>query len=433
MHGYKKGNYSGTAAHFGSGLQNWELFNHMFRNNLTIVGGGHRTIGANGGWMAGGGHGNLASFYGLAADQALELHVVTADGRYVIADEFQNTDLFYALRGGGGSTYGVVTSVIVKTYPPITLITSYLSIASNPPPDTNTRARLAPLDPSTHYVNNTERFWSALAIYFRFKPSVVLARGTDWDYLYPLGNGSYSFRARTVYPNTTAASAAQRLQPLYDAFALAGFNFTLNRTELLPAPYAGTALTPSSPATGGLQNTRYRSRLIPHANWATESIFSRTFSAIRSAVQDGNLTLHGLSIGPSASVAGSPGVTSAVHPAWRSNVLHLCFITVQPSGLSPSQAREEESQVQRYMKPIRELTPGSGSYINEGDPGEPEWQESFFGANYGRLEGIKKRRDPWGVFWAPTTVGSDGWEVVSLDGYPGSQNGRLCRAKAGGE
>lgn len=39
---------------------------------------------------------------------------VTPDGCFVIADESQNTDLFWALRGGSGGTFGIVTSVTVK-------------------------------------------------------------------------------------------------------------------------------------------------------------------------------------------------------------------------------------------------------------------------------------------------------------------------------
>lgn len=101
---YTQGNYSGKAVHFASGLEAWELFNHMFQNNITVVAPGGRTVGANGGWFAGGGHGNLASYYGLASDQALEIHVVTADGQFLVVNPEKHEDLFYALRGGGGST-----------------------------------------------------------------------------------------------------------------------------------------------------------------------------------------------------------------------------------------------------------------------------------------------------------------------------------------
>lgn len=101
---YSIGEYTGMAVHYGAGLETWELFNYMAENNITVPAAGGRTVGANGGWFASGGHGNLASLYGLGCDQALEIHAVTADGRFVVANSEENEDLFYALRGGGGST-----------------------------------------------------------------------------------------------------------------------------------------------------------------------------------------------------------------------------------------------------------------------------------------------------------------------------------------
>jgi FAD/FMN-containing dehydrogenase len=41
----------------------------------------------------------------LGADQVLDLKVVTADGRYVTANPQTNQDLFFAMRGGGGSMF----------------------------------------------------------------------------------------------------------------------------------------------------------------------------------------------------------------------------------------------------------------------------------------------------------------------------------------
>jgi FAD/FMN-containing dehydrogenase len=69
--------------------------------NITVVAAGPGSVGANGGWFGYGGHGFLTSYYGLGSDQGLSLQVVTADGRFVTADPFTNSDLFYALRGGG--------------------------------------------------------------------------------------------------------------------------------------------------------------------------------------------------------------------------------------------------------------------------------------------------------------------------------------------
>jgi FAD/FMN-containing dehydrogenase len=435
---YEIGQYHGPAAHFGSGLETWDLFNYMFRHNITIVAGGHKSIGAGGGWMAAGGHGSLASFYGLGSDQVLELHVVTADGRYLVANPDQNKDLFFALRGGGPSTYGVVTSVIVKAYPPITTSVSFLEIACNPPPDTNTRARLAQITNATNFVNSTDRFWQALDIYFRFKPAIIDAGGVDWDYLYPLSpadsalHTAFSFRTRITHVNKTASEAAALLAPLYAAFTRAGFAFRLNRAELAPVAYVPTELQ-GPPSSLGLSTTRYRSRLLPRANWDDAGgRFNATFAAIRRAVEEGGYNFHGLSIGPTVERAGWPGADSGVNPAWRANVMHACFQTVEGQGWSRERSRLEAQRVGRYMDRLRDVSDGGGSYLNEGDPGEEGWQEAFFGGLYERLLGVKRERDPWEVFWAPTTVGSEEWEVVDESGrkegvFPGSQDGRLCR------
>lgn len=56
----------------------------------------------------GGGHGPLGPKYGLAVDNILQFRVVTAAGQILGANSVQNSDLFYALLGGGGGVYAVV-------------------------------------------------------------------------------------------------------------------------------------------------------------------------------------------------------------------------------------------------------------------------------------------------------------------------------------
>lgn len=52
--------------------------------------------------------GPLGPKYGLAVDNILQFRLVTANGTNLVANSNQNTDLFYALRGGGGGVWGVV-------------------------------------------------------------------------------------------------------------------------------------------------------------------------------------------------------------------------------------------------------------------------------------------------------------------------------------
>jgi hypothetical protein len=151
--------------------------------------------------------------------------------------------------------------------------------------------------------------------------------------------------------------------------------------------------------------------------------------SIRQVVEAGSV-FHGISMKPWVQVAGYPG-NNAVNPAFRKTIMHAdVFDFATPSFRGPTQAVIDKYAVFNVsMNKIRAATPGSGSYINEGDVQEPDWQQSFFGDNYQKLLAIKKQRDPWGLFWAPSTVGSEAWEVVGTNGPP-TQNGQLCRTNS---
>ncbi|KAI1424998.1 hypothetical protein F5Y12DRAFT_749218 [Xylaria sp. FL1777] len=128
---YQSTQYTGPAIKVGAGVEGIEAYQFAASHGLVVVGGNCPTVGFAGGFTQGGGHGPLASRYGLSADQVLEWEVVTSSGKVVTASATQNKDLFWALRGGGGGTFGVVSSLTVKAFPDTQTSLATMTILNN--------------------------------------------------------------------------------------------------------------------------------------------------------------------------------------------------------------------------------------------------------------------------------------------------------------
>jgi len=122
-----------NAVTLGAGVQWGEAFDFVEQYGRILVG-SSPSVGAAGGWVLGGGHGPLSPSYGLGIDNALQFTVVLADGYHVTANAYLYPELFWALSGGGGGTYGVVTSVTYTTYQTVSLIRAIINVEF-PTPD----------------------------------------------------------------------------------------------------------------------------------------------------------------------------------------------------------------------------------------------------------------------------------------------------------
>ncbi len=104
------------AVSVGAGCLWSEVYHKVsVENGRYVQGGGCMTVGV-GGLVLGGGFGSLSKQFGTGAANLLEAEVVTADGRVRIVNRSRDPDLFFALRGGGGGTFGVVTRLTLKTH-----------------------------------------------------------------------------------------------------------------------------------------------------------------------------------------------------------------------------------------------------------------------------------------------------------------------------
>jgi hypothetical protein len=222
-------------------------------------------------------------------------------------------------------------------------------------------------------------------------------------------------------PGKTENETFAFVQPLIDQLNAVGI--PIKNIQPVKSLSWGTTRHGEGDGPGGI---KFATRLFPRKNWEDEKLFSATMAAIRNSVE-GGYTFHGIHMRPTEAIAGYPG-NSATNPAFRDTVMHADLFDRGSADQSVQAQKDSHLRFEGYMNKIREATKGSGAYINEADWDEPGWQQSFWGNNYEKLLTIKKQRDPWGVFWARTTVGNEGWEVKTENGLPG-ENGRLCRVK----
>lgn len=88
----------GHAITAGAGMQMLDVYRQTGKMGRTVVGGNGRTV-ALGGFITDGGHSILAPRYGMAADRVVEVEIVKPNGEAVVANECEESELFWAARG----------------------------------------------------------------------------------------------------------------------------------------------------------------------------------------------------------------------------------------------------------------------------------------------------------------------------------------------
>lgn len=359
-----------------------------------------------GGYIQGGGHSPLSSLYGLAADQVLSAEVVTPGGRFVTADLEQNTDLFWAIRGGGGSTFGVLTSITVKAHPDtlVTASTFSFSVGGNNGSITS------------------ENFWTGVRNYLDYFPSLSSQGIYAYWFILSSETGPMFLMQPFWAPGKTLEETNALLAPWFAQLAALNITFTPETVQydsFYPgwlASFPLEVIEKTHVATG--------SRLFPKQNWESSSALDATFDAIKASVE-GGLIIIAFIIDPSLENGGYPD--NSANPAWRNTYSHVIQSINWAEGASVSvQLEARQNLTHGYMQRWRDVSPGAGSYLAESDILEPDFQQSFYGTFYERLLAIKKQLDPADVFFAQNAVGSESWKVVTANGLP-SGDGKLCR------
>ncbi|KAK7730020.1 hypothetical protein SLS57_001679 [Botryosphaeria dothidea] len=325
---------------------------------------------------------------GIQAEEAAE--VVEAQGLVSIAGNCPTVgiaDLYWALAGGGGSTYGVVLSMTAKLYEDVPVTGATIAFSSQ-----NV---------------TTDTYWAAIHKWPEFF-SPLLDEGISANSY--IMNTSFAIAPITAV-GKRESELSSRIEPYLTYLNASGIQYQKSVVEY-PGYYPQHRnMTPPQQ----VANAQLGGWMIPRTVVKEQN--DELTAAWRKVVDDGAVLIN-LHYRPSKEVAGD--VYNAVLPAWREIDLISVFGTPWNYSAPWSEMVADQRKItNEYVPLFSALAPESGAYLNEADFNQPNWQTAFYGKNYDRLREIKSKYDPDDVFYATTAVGSDEWQV--------SNDGRLCK------
>ncbi len=389
-----------------------------------VQGGGCTTVGV-AGLIQSGGFGSFSKHYGLAAAGLVEAEVVTADGQIRMANACTNPDLFWALKGGGGGSFGVVSKVTLRT-------------------------------------RELPEFWGGAQFTVKATSDDAyrrLLRQFVSFYSEQLFNDHWGEQAHVNPDNSLVISMVSHgldtgqgrkvWQPFLDWVARSPRAYTLDGTSQIGSmPSRGwwdvewrkehkQRVFVSDARSGASPNKAWWTGDAGQVGWVIygfESLWlpaslleedsqERLATALFAGSRHSGLELHfnkGLAGAP-ADVVGAARDT-AMNPA----VLTAFALAISADGQGPAYpgvpghepdrgaGQKSARDVNRCMSALRAIVPNGGSYVSESNFFENAWQDSYWGSNYERLAAIKKKYDPSGLFFVHNGVGSEEW---SADGF----------------
>ncbi|KAM0123919.1 hypothetical protein ACHAO1_011188 [Botrytis cinerea] len=389
----------------------------------SIVGGDAKTVGL-GGYLQGGGHGPLSSQYGLGADQIHQATVITPSGEILSANAEQNSDLLWAIRGGGPGTYGVVTEFVLQAHPAV----SFVSVVN---------LEMIPLG-SENDTTTATAAWNALAILFQNLPDLMdtglagamtagtgsVARAFSGSESTPPGvyfsQAFYGYNTSISEMDTVISPVIEKMKDVSNGSL--SFNYTV--TDVYPSYldffYSGD---PGQDIAG--QISLLSTRLLGRAQLSDlpmETLAAYLQRALESQSGGGSEMIVGLQGGPGPAHV-PKNMRGSLNPVWREAYLHVITLGATiDATLTPKKSLSQAADWLEHNKEAlwREWAPNTGAYINEANPYNTGWKHDFFGISYDRLAEIKKKYDPTGSLYILAGVGSGEWDYDL-------NTGKLCR------
>jgi FAD/FMN-containing dehydrogenase len=397
-----------------------DLYNAVTsRAGRYVQGGGCTTVGV-AGLVQSGGFGSFSKGFGTAASGLLEAEVVTADGSVRTVNACTHPDLFWAIKGGGGGSWGVITRLTVRTHE----LPEYFGAAWG-----------------TIKAQSVDAFRRLLSAFTDFYAGSLF--NPHWGEQISIGSGN-TLKLSMVSQGLDRQQTQQLWQPFFAWVNAAPQDFTVTDefgTGALKAQhwwdFAGTHrmvqdTRPGAPAYHAWwQGDQDQVGAYLHGYdslWLSGALLQapqrqRLAQALFAGSRHKEIELHfnkGLAGAPPEAIAAAldtatnPAVTEAFALAIIADGEGAAYPGLARPAMDLAAAHEDARAIDRATAELRRIAPGAGSYVSESNYFNAQWSRAFWGTHYQRLRAIKAKYDPDGLFFVHHGVGSEDW---SADGF----------------
>ena len=384
-----------------------------------VQGGGCMTVGV-AGLVQSGGFGVFSKGFGTAAAGLLEAELVTADGQVRVVNASSDPDLFWALKGGGGGTFGVVTRLTLRTHE----LPKYFGGAGG-----KIKAQ------------SDAAYTRLIAQFVSFYHEKVF--NPQWGEQIKLGTDNVLEISMTCH-GLDDAQAAETWQPFFDWVKASPQDFSVisrlgawardsrrwwavdgnpnmirDKREGVPKNHAWTE---GDQGECGIFLHGYDSLWLPasllqakHQPHLVDALFAASRHKLLRVFLNKGLAGAPLEVlDATRQTATNPAVVEAFALVIIADGHGLAYPGLARTTIDLTSARRDSHDIDLAAAELRRIAPNAGSYVSESNYFNRSWQNEYWGTNYSRLRAIKTKYDPDGLFFVHHGVGSEDW---SADGF----------------